>query len=875
MSSPFAFFRKNQRVWMAVLVIVSIVAFVILPNMDSYLKPDDGQARRNTQTLVSWKGGKIDADRMNRLQTVHGQTYRIFSQMATEVLQAGGTPNVPGFSMGQQGIEIGIERPENIQSVLQVRLFAEAARKHGIVVDDKTVDQFIKNFSDKKITPKRFSEIIREVGGDSLSKFDMYDFLRDEIAKQILVQLGYAGLANSQQSLVPPSKNWMNFQKFQQRAKVEAYPVFVDQYLEKVTAKPSEQELRTLYAKAKEFLPHPSNPEPGFRRPYQANIEFLIADLGIFLKDEEAKLTDEMLKESYEKRVANEGAFKVPVEEFKPTEPPTTDKPDGDKPDGDKPDGDKPVGDKPDGDKPVGEAATSEKPASESADASPSTEDKKPMDDKSSEKSAKEPENQPKAESEDKPGDKPASEDKPSKKKAQNKKKEAPKSDDEKSVEPAQEPKLPESSSNQLSARSSLRLVAFQADPATEAKTDGEAKAEAKSAAPSDADAAKNAETPKSTDAPNTDETPKVDATPKADEPKKADDVPKAEVTNLDVGNVKVGDAAPAEKPMRTKTFDEVREEVRRDLALKPAQEKMQASIAAAQEMMDQYYNHLSLFKTADPNNPDTLEPTLPSLAKLADQFGLTYGTTGMVDALSVETLPIGRSFTQFGAGQFDMFPRSVFNNRLRVFQPASSQGFGNGSSQTFLFWKTQDANSRIPSYDEVQEEVVKAWKIAEARKLATQAAQDLASSINVDGGADPWLNVLDPSLQPLVLKPPMFTWLQPMLTQNDGIQLAMIEGIDQAGQAFMEKSFSTPIGKAAAAMDASQQKCFVIRVIERNPSDEQLRADFEKAPMSRGVVSLAMQQTEISARRWFDSLIEEMNLDTSNLIDSESNSQE
>jgi hypothetical protein len=70
--------------------------------------------------------------------------------------------------------------------------------------------------------------------------------------------------------------------------------------------------------------------------------------------------------------------------------------------------------------------------------------------------------------------------------------------------------------------------------------------------------------------------------------------------------------------------------------------------------------------------------------------------------------------------------------------------------------------------------------------------------------------------------------------------------------------------------MDAAQQKCFVIRVLERSPSDEQLLAEFEKAPLNRGVVSLALQQASASASRWFDSLVEELEVDLSKLSSTE-----
>jgi hypothetical protein len=799
MASPFAFFRKNQRAWMAALVIVAIVSFVILPNLDDFVRPDN-QNRRNTQTLVSWKGGNINADKLEKYQMVHAQTYNIFSRMANEVIQAGGMPKVPGFSVGPQGIEIGIEQPQNIQSVLQVRLMAEAAKKRGVIVDDRTVDQFIQNFSDKRISAKRFAEIISEVAGQSLTKFDMYDFLRDEIAKQLLVQMGYSGLAFSQQSLVSPSKNWMNYQKFQQRAKIEAYPVFVDQYLDKVTAKPSEQELRLLYDKAKDLISFPGNPEPGFRLRYRANIEFLLADLNVFLKDEESKITDEVLKTTYESRV-KEGAYKVPVDEFKPTTPAApADKPASETPVDDKPSENKPSEDKPAAaDKPSKEEPTKDKPAKEEP---------------GKDESAKEP-------AEGKAAEAPSTSDKP----------EVP------SETPAQETP-PKSESSRREERTSMRLVAFQEEKA-EVKT--EVKAEVTSE-----DAVKPAETSPDakTEVAKTDDAKSTDSNAEKKEP---------------------------EKPTRTRTFEEVQQDLRRELAMQPAQQRLQGAVNKARDVMDNYTNQLQLYRPKEPQGPDNVKPNMPSLVEIASQLGLSYGKTGMVDSVSVEELPIGRSFTNFDSGQsqgynFEMFARSVFTNRLRLLQPATSQGFAGGTSQSFVFWKIEEANSRVPPYDEVREQVLSAWKLAEARKLATKAAEELAGSINSGNESDPWTRLLDKSLQPLVLKPPMFTWLQPMLTGNEGIQPSMVEGIDQAGQAFMEKSFSTPIGKAAVAMDAAQMKCFVIRVVERNPNDEQLLTEFEKAPLSRGVQSLAIQQTSASASRWFDSLVEELDVDMSKL---------
>ncbi len=833
MASPFAFFRKNQRAWMAAIVVVAIFSFVILPNFD---QSNRSETRRNSQTLISWKGGKIDAEHLQKMQQTHLWTYRIFSKLANEVVQAGGTPNVPGFAMGPQGLDIGIEQP-NDQSALQIRLFGEAARKHGVVVDDKTIDQFIQKFCDRKVSGKRFDEIVREQGGGGLlSKFDMYQFLRDEISKQLLVQMGYAGISSSMQPIVSPSKNWMNYQKFQQRTKIEAYPVFVDNFLAKVTNKPSEQELRAIYDKGKDLLQQPNSPEPGFRQYYRTNIEFLVADQEAFRKEEEAKLSEDFLKETYEKRVAEQGAYKVPVEEAKPTEP----------------------------------ASTTEKPTEVKAEGAPSTE-MKPVDAKGDAKPTSEPNtdtpvsdskaDKPAADkpAADKPAeDKPADDKKPATDKSNAKKKSKTKN---KNAEPAKEPE-PKTSSNELSKNPPVRLVAFQAEAAD--KPVAEVTAEVPATVAKETVAKETVA--KETVAQETKE-PGVAAL--KSEPAKSDIAPNADPASATITaetkpQEEAADAKKdSDKPMRTKTFEEVREDLRRELALEPAQKRMQAAISEVREAMELYSNQLSLFQTGDKKDPTNVAPVMPDLKSLGDKVGFAFGRTGMVDPIRVGSLPIGRSFMRIEGMRFDSFTRQVFDNRLRLFQVAESQTI---SSQTFVFWKTEEAVSRVPAFDEVRDEVVKAWNLAEARKLATKAAEELAGSINSTTESDVWSKVLDPSLLPLVLKPASFTYLQPMSNGNDGGQLSVVDQIALPGQAFMDKAFTTPNGKASVALDATQQKCFVIRVLERTPSDEEMLRDFERAPMNRGVQSLASQQVQMSASRWFDSLIRDMNLDMSKL---------
>lgn len=846
MASPFSFFRKNQRLWMAALVLVAIVSFVIFPSLQQL--SGSGQLAGQNKTLVSWKGGRLGAAQLEKLNAVHAQTYNIFSRLANEVMKAGGRPKVPDFEIGQNGVDIGIAPPAGVEGVIQLKVFAQEAHKRGIVVDDKTVDLFIRNFTDGKISQPRFQEIVNEIAGKNLSKFDMYDFLKDEIAKRLLLKMGQAGIVYSTQALIAPSKNWTNFQKFNERIKIEAFPVSVDEYLEKVSGKPSESELRKIYEAGKDRYPVPSIPEPGFRRRYKADVEYVMANFDTILKEEQDKITDEALQAEYDKRIS-EGRFKVPVEEFKPTDSkPEDGKPAESKPADDKSDEAKPAETKSEekGDKPAG---TADKPA--------------------------EPAPKPASDATEKPaesGDKPAEVKEPAAteeaKPAAEEAKEAPKSDSS---------SLP---INRLRKNDSseVRLVSFlqEEKPAAEttpapapAVTEDAAKEVKKEAEPSTNPAlAKEAakEDAKTEEKPIEVKDPEMKAEsekPAAEEAKPADAKP-ADSTPVDQKT----SAATAEKPMRVQTLDEVKDQLKREMALAPTRAKMDELIEKVRKPMLDYYTEKQFYDAQDPKARTAAKPTKPDLKALAEEAGLTYGITGLVDMVSVRDLPIANSFTNFGGMRgmnFAGFSESVLSERSAVglFQPEVSQGFGTGN---YLFWKVEEEQSRVVPFEEARSQVTDAWKLSEARKLAEAAAKKIADQVGAVTEGDIWEKTLDESQRPFVVKPAPFTWLQPIFTGNEGIQLATVEGIEMPSQLFMEKLFSTAAGKTTVVFDSPEKKCYIVKVVERSPSMEELRAQFERSPLNRGVSSLAQQQSSINAGKWFERMIEDLNVDASKL---------
>lgn len=316
MSNPFATFRKNQKSWMAALVLLAILAFVVYPVFD-YASRAIGGSSDGNQVVVRWNGGKITlGDLRNNVQK-HSILVRFLGSLATEVIESGGQPQVPGFGYNPQTNQVtglGIQSSNNEMDVCRTRILASHGKKLGIEFSDATVDEFITQFCDDRISTGRIEELLAESSGGRLSYYDVRELLKDELAALVVGQLARSGLYAH-----APGKTFRDFMKLNQTVKIEAFPVLVDDYLDEVTANPSEAEIQSLYDIGATRVADPNSPEPGLIRRYQSNVEYVEANLQQWIDLEKEKLTEETLRAEYDRRVGL-GQLQIPVEAANSTE---------------------------------------------------------------------------------------------------------------------------------------------------------------------------------------------------------------------------------------------------------------------------------------------------------------------------------------------------------------------------------------------------------------------------------------------------------------------------------------------------------------------------------------------------------------------------
>ena len=184
--------------------------------------------------------------------------------------------------------------------------------------------------------------------------------------------------------------------------------------------------------------------------------------------------------------------------------------------------------------------------------------------------------------------------------------------------------------------------------------------------------------------------------------------------------------AQSAEPKPKYKPLAEVKDEIRRILARKKADERIMAVLSPIQSKMSKFRSELILWNTKEEDQKPA-KPEL-SLAALAQAGNLSFHETPLASALEVSGLDIGKSRVE---GQ-EEFLRVIFEA-----QPEYQPGISQDSDQNYyLFWKTAETEEKVPNFDDegVRDEVLAAWKRVQARELALKKAGQLAEQARRGG---------------------------------------------------------------------------------------------------------------------------------------------
>jgi hypothetical protein len=331
MKSPFAIFRKHQKVAMVVLGILVMFAFVIgdaLQNLSSSgMSPQfrailfavfgavvlggfgytSGRGKEYALTgfilgavlgvVVPWYFGPAPAVETQNAGNLTEQELRDLvdrKRIANQFLIAACDSTMLemdrrmlNFPQARRYLEQKRQQrlgPFYFQdaieaNVLQTFLMNYEAEQMGITVSNDTINDYIRRLTlqqDSKdptksnsLTATQFHEILKRMG---LSEKEFFDLLREEIKAKMAMEL------IAPPNLSTPQQFWQSYQKLNVRQQLDAVALDVETFTADIPD-PSQGDLTAFFSQHREGFPNQNGPGvPGFRQPRKIRLQYLEAD---------------------------------------------------------------------------------------------------------------------------------------------------------------------------------------------------------------------------------------------------------------------------------------------------------------------------------------------------------------------------------------------------------------------------------------------------------------------------------------------------------------------------------------------------------------------------------------------------------------------
>lgn len=810
MASPFRVFRKNVKPMLAFFVVMLMLSWVIGDSLFNYFtggrNPNPTNQQKARQTAVSWDGGKLTNLQLNdmvaRRHYLNAFLTQLERQGAERALEAGVDPRPLHVQrlLGPDTFQEGVER-----SVVQTRLFADAARKAGMAVSDEAIVQYLDEIGRGNVTRSQMREILgRMQGGGRASIDEIMAALREEMLARNFVNSGQYSYET-----VTPEQRWRDWLRVNDRVIVEAAAIPTDKFLGDVK-EPTDAELQAFFDKYKDQEPSPElaygttelpASKPGFKIPRKIDVQYIEANFESFVAKAEPTITDPEISEFYEKNketmfpkldtglMEDTGAKKEPAAPENPATPGANEAP----PAGEnKPaEGAAPSADS---NKPAGEAVPpSDAPKAPEGEAKPATD------------GAAAPSDQPPAATP--PAD-------------------APKSD-------AQPAEGKQSSLHNRASKRVFHLTAFQdASKEEPATTEPAADNPTPPAAPPAEAASKATETPATPAAPAT---PATATEAPATAPPASSEVPAAATPAATEVPAAPGapatPAAPAvKKPKEFQPLSEVKDQIRRHLAEQKVREQLTKLCSEIEgQLQGDYRKWFGDTLAAQEEKKEAPKPpqSLTDLTPLAEKNGLKAAKTGPMSVLQFRELPIGKSGVP-DTGR--MLITMLFGSKvLDMYEPTTTL---DAENNYYVSMKISDTPAKVPTLAEVRDEVVKAWKFQKAAELAEKHAQEVAKKAEEAKTPLPQFFADDTSVK--VTRTDPFAELTGGEVgfangqlQQQPFRLSQPEGLTAAGPEFIRKIFELKDGQVMAMLNHDHTIAYVVRLVEHQMPVNELRTAY------------------------------------------------
>ena len=254
----------------------------------------------------------------------------------------------------------------------------------------------------------------------------------------------------------------------------------------------------------------------------------------------------------------------------------------------------------------------------------------------------------------------------------------------------------------------------------------------------------------------------------------------------------------------------------------------------------------------APEEKPDEQPPTPPSLEALANEHGLTYEKTALLPFQELRETAIGKMCRESKSTIRGHGGVSATHQVRNLTWPLI------WTSVAILSGKTDDAPEHEVALDDIRDQVIRAWKMSEARKLALEKAGELAADATERG--ESLQKIFAESDQYSVTQTDPFTLFTVGSAFQEQLRLRLsdVDGVDGAGPEFLEKVFQTKPGDVTVATNHAQTFAYVVRFAGREKSLSELHSEFMRSIGDRFSQAMYLRIGQVQGQRAFASLIQQ-----------------
>ena len=314
---------------------------------------------------------------------------------------------------------------------------------------------------------------------------------------------------------------------------------------------------------------------------------------------------------------------------------------------------------------------------------------------------------------------------------------------------------------------------------------------------------------------------------------------------------------ATADAPAQQAEFeplDKVRDDIVKRLTDEAVDKRISAIFDAVKTDIAKYGESLALWQVAgDGAGP---APAPPDVKKIAAAQGLEGGTSDLLNATqAVAAGGIGGSFELAASRELGMRQQrwidTIFGGGAQMLQAVTSRDI---DGNRYVSWKTEDQPEFTPSFQSARDDVLRAWRIVEARPLARKAAEELVAEAK-EGTTLEAVAASRGGLE--VEKVGPFNWLtRGTAPFGSAPELSQPDGLSMPGEELMQAVFALEPGQSTVAFNEPQTVCYAIRLGSFEPDEAQLKELFIAAAKDpRRLAAVAEDDTRQVYDRWLESI--------------------